>query len=85
MFGIWVLFNMLIKTIKRLQTSLQKSKKHAASASVFLKVTNPPMKMKDFQVSWYPGVVEYVHKIYQTAADVPTKVNKNMQRAPRFF
>ena len=32
------------------------------------------MKTEDFQVSWYPGVVQYVHKIYQTAADVPKKV-----------
>ena len=25
---------------------------------------------------WYLGVVQYVHKIYQTAADVPKKVKK---------
>ena len=34
------------------------------------------MKTEDFQVSWYPGVVQYVHKIYQTAADIPKKVKK---------
>ena len=34
------------------------------------------MKTEDFQVCWYPGVVQYVHKIYQTAADIPKKVPK---------
>ncbi len=49
---------MFIKSIKRLRTSLQKSKKHAVSASFFLKVTNTPMKTEDFHVCLYPGVVQ---------------------------
>ncbi len=49
----------------------KKVKKHAASASFFLKMTNTPRKTNDFQFVWYPGVVQYVNKIYQTVADVP--------------
>ena len=48
-------------------------------------MANPPVKTEHFQVSWYLGVVQYVHKIYQTAADVPKQNPQNMQRAPRFF
>ena len=43
------------------------------------------MKTEDFQVSWYPGVVQYVHKIYQTAADIPKKVKKHAARASVFL
>ena len=39
------------------------------------------MKTEDFQFFWYPGVVQYVHKIYQTAADVPKKVKKHAASA----
>ncbi len=28
------------------------------SASCFLKVTNTPMKTEDFQVLWYPGLLQ---------------------------
>ena len=67
---------MFIKSIKRLRRSLKKSKKHHAIASLFLKVTNPPMNTEDFQFVWYLGAVQYANKNCQTAADVPTKVNK---------
>ncbi len=43
------------------------------------------MKTEDFQVSWYPGVVQYVHKIYQTAADVPKQVEKKHAASASFF
>ena len=53
---------------------MKKSKKHAASASVFLKVTNTPMNTEDFLFFLHPGVVKDVNKIYQTATDVPKKI-----------
>ena len=34
------------------------------------------MKTEDFQFVWYPSAVQYAHQIYQTAADIPTKVKK---------
>ncbi len=57
-----------------LRTSLNKSNKRHAIASLFLNVTNTPMKTEDFQFFWRPGVVKDVHKIYQTAPGVPKKV-----------
>ncbi len=34
------------------------------------------MKTEDFHFVWYPGVVTDVHKIYQTAPDIPKKVEQ---------
>ena len=71
---IQVLLKMFIKSIKRLRASLKNLNKRHAIASLLLKVTNTSMKTEDFQFFWHPGVVQYVRKIYQTAADVLKKV-----------
>ena len=43
------------------------------------------MRTEDFQFVGYPGVVQYVRKIYQTAADAPKKSNKRNAIASLFL
>ena len=51
----------------------EKEKDLIEKAKRFKTNLDKQMKTEDFQALWYSGVVEYVHKIYQTAADVPKK------------
>ena len=71
MLGIRLLFNMFIKSIKRLRRSLKKSKKHHAIASLFLKVTHPPMKTKDFHVFCVSGCCLIFSSFHEAIARDP--------------
>ena len=68
-------FLLTLKPIKRLRTSLKKSNKRQAIVSFLLKVTNTPMKTEDFQVLWYPGLLQDFRHF--------TKRPRGTQKGPR--
>ncbi len=64
-----------LKPNKRLRASLKKSNKRQAIAAFLLKVTNTQMKTEDFQVLWYPGLLQDFRHF--------TKRPRGIQKGPR--